>query len=625
MPDANWTLISGYTPQDYTDTAVFEVNSDTKKITLITGQALVAGEENSQYIRFVLDRYWDGIDIKDKAFYVEYALAGQYYGKTAAVNAEYTAEQVRFGWVVPEEACCIAGTLLFVLRVESEGYILKTQIAEHPVFKSVNAGDVVPEPTKEVWYREFEARVEAAIDDAEAAIEAAQAAQMAAELAAQNSHTSEENAEAAAATAQTTAEIAAQEAVEAWADDHEAEIVNGYVTPEMYGAQGDGIADDTEAIQSALNSEEDVYFGRKTYCVSETLTLSRSVSIGSDTTIKAIAAMDSVFSATNVGDRLRFIGGVVDCNGLADSGISLTGVNGAYIQNSKILNAAESGIVITDGSHNWILGCKIYNQLTLANGITSNSPDLKVSDCEIYYTSCGIEQTYGILFVSNTHIWSGGAQNVSTTSVGIQMSVQTNPRLLANNLYLDSFYTAVDFGTAVGKLKMSECLFYWATTTTPQECYGVKAGANSEVNLSGCIFQTYSPIVKHDIQFGTQIIDYSEPKKDATSDFAVTTNASKTILTATVIKGILYIDFVVKILALTADSTNWYPIIESGSLPKERMLASRLDFSVYNNTKAKGAVGRVGVFTADNIIRIHINGDLSVNDVIYGSTAIPIV
>lgn len=416
-----------------------------------------------------------------------------------------------------------------------------------------------------------------------------------------------------------------QVAVNAWANEHENEIVNGYVTPEMYGAAGDGTTDDTSAIQSALASGKDVYFGRKTYCVSETLVLSGSINIGSDTTIKAIAAMDSVFSATNVGDRLRFIGGVIDCSGLADSGISLTGVNGAYVQNLKILNAVESSIKITSGGHNWVIGCKLYNQSTMAKGVESNSPDLKVIDCEIYYTECGIEQTYGILFVANTHIWSGGTLNQSTSSVGIQMSAQTNPRLLANSLYLDSFYVGVDFGAAVGKLKMSECLFYWATTTTPQECYGVKAGANSEVNLSGCIFQTYSPIVKHDILYGAQIIDYSEPKKDATADFGVTSNASKTILTATVIKGILYVDFVVKILALTADSTNWYPIIESVPLPSERMLVSRLDFAVFNNTKNKGAIARIGVFTTDNIIRIHVNGDLSINDVIYGSIAIPIV
>ncbi len=197
-----WTPISGYTPQDYTDTLVFEMSAETKKLEKIVGQALVAGEENSQYIKFVLPRYWDGIDISGKSFGIEYALAGTYYGTSEAVNAEMSTDQVRFGWVVPKNACAISGTLFFVLKVDDTDYVLKSQIADTPVFKTIDVGDVVPEPTKEQWYREFEARVEGAIDDAEAAIEAAQAAQASAETAAQNAQTAEDNAEAAAATAQ---------------------------------------------------------------------------------------------------------------------------------------------------------------------------------------------------------------------------------------------------------------------------------------------------------------------------------------------------------------------------------------------------------------------------------------
>ena len=197
-----WTPISGYTPQDYSDTMVFEMSSETKNVEKILGQVLIAGEENSQYIKFVLSRYWDGIDISGKTFSIEYALAGKYYGTSEAVNAEMSAEQIRFGWVVPAEACCVSGTLFFILKVESEGYVLKSRIVEEPVYKTIDVGDVVPEPTKEAWYREFAARVEAAIDDAEAAIEAAQAAQSSAETAAQNAQTAEDNAEAAAAAAQ---------------------------------------------------------------------------------------------------------------------------------------------------------------------------------------------------------------------------------------------------------------------------------------------------------------------------------------------------------------------------------------------------------------------------------------
>lgn len=202
MPDTIWTAISGSTPQDYTDTLVFEMSAEAKKLEKIVGQALVAGEENSQYIKFVLPRYWDGIDISGKTFSIEYALAGTYYGTSEAVNAEMSTDQVRFGWVVPETACAISGTLFFVLKIESTDYVLKSQIADTPVFKTIDVGDVVPEPTKEAWYRDFAARVEAAIDDAEAALAGAQAAQASAEAAAQQAQASEDNAEAAAASAQ---------------------------------------------------------------------------------------------------------------------------------------------------------------------------------------------------------------------------------------------------------------------------------------------------------------------------------------------------------------------------------------------------------------------------------------
>ena len=39
-----WTAIAGYTTADYTDTMVFEVDYDSKKLQKISGQTLVAGE-----------------------------------------------------------------------------------------------------------------------------------------------------------------------------------------------------------------------------------------------------------------------------------------------------------------------------------------------------------------------------------------------------------------------------------------------------------------------------------------------------------------------------------------------------------------------------------------------------
>ena len=130
---------------------VFEVDGATKKLQKISGQTLIAGEKNSQYIRFMMPRYWDGIDVSEKTISIIYGLAGQYYGETAAISAERTDDSLRFGWVVPED-----------------------QITEVPVLKSINLDDVIPEPTKETWYRDFQARVEQTLSAAENAVEEAQ-------------------------------------------------------------------------------------------------------------------------------------------------------------------------------------------------------------------------------------------------------------------------------------------------------------------------------------------------------------------------------------------------------------------------------------------------------------------
>lgn len=55
-------------------------------------------------------------------------------------------------------------------------------------------------------------------------------------------------------------------------------VVLNCVTPEMFGARGDGITDDTEAIQKAFDSDLSniVIFGRKTYIVSSQLNINKS-------------------------------------------------------------------------------------------------------------------------------------------------------------------------------------------------------------------------------------------------------------------------------------------------------------------------------------------------------------
>lgn len=56
-------------------------------------------------------------------------------------------------------------------------------------------------------------------------------------------------------------------------------VKKDYVIPEMFGAAGDGITDDTDAIQKALDNSECLIFLNKTYIVSSTLYIKNPITI----------------------------------------------------------------------------------------------------------------------------------------------------------------------------------------------------------------------------------------------------------------------------------------------------------------------------------------------------------
>lgn len=449
-----WTTISGYTPQDYSDTLVFEMSSETKQVEKILGQALVAGEENSQYIKFVLPRYWDGIDISSKTFTIEYALAGTYYGTSEAVNAEMSDEQVRFGWVVPETACAISGTLFFVLKVESADYILKSQIVEVSVYKTINVEGVVPEPTKEAWYREFAARVETAISEAESALSAAQEAQASAETAAQNAQTAEDNAEAAAANAQTTAEIAAQEAVNAWADEHEDEIVNGYVTPEMFGAKGDGVTDDTTAIQSAVDSGKDVFLSQGTYLIGGTVVIQNDVVLfgcGFNSVLKITGkiATDNAKHNINLHDFTVFAsksnGNAVEIiatnNALADNTLNITGVYFEF--DNTVTNSTATMLYLYGVRESMISNCVFfgsdYNYPSGSIGLKAEADSTHLT-MNINISGCAFSYLGDAIYLNGSEgnrIYLAGFRIINNTIIGCGYGVRTyyfDTPMISNNM-----------------------------------------------------------------------------------------------------------------------------------------------------------------------------------------------
>ena len=137
----------------------------------------------------------------------------------------------------------------------------------------------------------------------------------------------------------------------------------GYVTPEMFGAKADGVTDDTQAIQMALNNNKRVCLNNKTYLVSETIKLNNhnilegsgygSVLKCADGFSGNLLLIDSVY---NTEVRNLTLNGGCEFDWEANSFANLNGdsVNGIYCDHTK----------------HHIAVCRLKNiQITLFSGI----------------------------------------------------------------------------------------------------------------------------------------------------------------------------------------------------------------------------------------------------------------
>lgn len=131
------------------------------------------------------------------------------------------------------------------------------------------------------------------------------------------------------------------------------EIKNGYVTPEMFGAVGDGVTDDYNAISDAINNEEGkcVYFSNKTYLTSQSISLTKNTIIN-----------DGIINYTGEGYALI----------LAPS----SGIDGAYYSLGKII-ALNGNCLKLDSTSAW-MQYLTFDFLRLVCSATGNSVYAKV-------------------------------------------------------------------------------------------------------------------------------------------------------------------------------------------------------------------------------------------------------
>jgi hypothetical protein len=183
-----------------------------------------------------------------------------------------------------------------------------------------------------------------------------------------------------------------------------------WVIPEQFGAVGDGVTDDTNALQNAISycqTNKATLKSKKSkiYAISNTLSITDVIKINfDDATIKAISSVSKMIDI-NVPNPFLHIENInLDMNSLASEGFYVTYGQRGKINNINIINNTGIGLHIKSGYE------LLFNKIWI-KGKTTSSMGLKVetNDCDftdIYGTDnyVGI-YTEGVNTFAKIHFW----------------------------------------------------------------------------------------------------------------------------------------------------------------------------------------------------------------------------
>lgn len=321
-------------------------------------------------------------------------------------------------------------------------------------------------------------------------------------------------------------------------------FLSGIYTPEMFGAKGDGVTDDTEAIQKAL-AFNNVNIS-KNYLITKNLVLHSNLKVfGGGTITKKSEFNDSylnhsIFSCTN-SNNIDINNIVLISNSLA---ISVHGCSNVNITN-LIINSEKYSILISDSEKNESNGITISN-IKLENDVTIISSDgihIDGGCSNIYVTNVsgtsgddfialnaieGIRKTIKNIIIDNIKC-SGYAgvrlygqlncviENVSinnsyinsdngirlTNIVGfteINLNAPTFNNIVFSNCIVDSSIRNVFLTYINGSVTFNNCTF--VTSVNPN--VGLfNSSINSSLIFDSCVFNTNSTSFIQDCVVGT--------------------------------------------------------------------------------------------------------------------------
>jgi hypothetical protein len=197
-----------------------------------------------------------------------------------------------------------------------------------------------------------------------------------------------------------------------------------YVTPELFGAVGDGSTNDAVAIQAAVDSGKPVYFDSKNYRVNSTITLTSNIKLFGNGEASIISTTSNISIITIQGKKcsisdLTLLG---NDSGAAQIGINITGNGGLtldytsnvlYNVRFRDLNFAGLYVTLVLGTTGSLHQGAVYAVNCLAESCTNgfyfdNRGEYNsLSNCVAYACATGVRILAGNVGFYGGHIVDG--------------------------------------------------------------------------------------------------------------------------------------------------------------------------------------------------------------------------
>jgi hypothetical protein len=289
------------------------------------------------------------------------------------------------------------------------------------------------------------------------------------------------------------------------------DILDNPINVLLHGVTGDGVTDDSTAIQSLIdnNPHKTLYFPNGTYLLSESIITSanyqHSVQLKLDK--YAILKADNNFtgdyvielggkdtddqSMYNIGVLYGLDGGIIDCNNEC-GGILVYGIS-PTVTNTEIRNCATIGIKLPLGMHNGSADAYISNIHIFGNndvntiGIDCAAADNTIQDVRTYKTQIGMKITVGGNYIRNIHcLYSNDDLTNYNTSIAFYVKAWNNSFY---QCYSDQFSTAFYIDGDYRNYFYTPYIFYYASGNYSHTAFYCNGKFNSFIDNLWVEFQ----------------------------------------------------------------------------------------------------------------------------------------